>query len=147
MGNDDAAAGSANNNGDMFTFFGHEYDLSQEEFSTSSYYCTITNEYPYNPVHFGGDTRHVFERSAIFRYIATMGVISARRNVKHPLNDQMYPRSRGEDLISNVLDAERVALISELRRRSGENPDEPTDPLTDEDRSRMDEMLRFVTSG
>ncbi len=84
MGNDDAAAGSANNNGDMFLFFGHEYDLSQEEFSTSAYYCTITNEYPFSPVHFGDDTHHVFEHSAIFRYISTTGVLSARRNVKHP---------------------------------------------------------------
>ena len=144
-----AAAGSANNNGDagrnhdnIFSLNGNNYDLSQDEFSGSSYFCTISSEHPYNPVHFGGDTRHVFEHGVVFRYISTPGYLTSFRRVKHPLTEQIFQRSQGEALITPVQDPDLVALIRELRRRSGENPDGPTDPITDEDRSQMDEMLR-----
>jgi hypothetical protein len=60
--------------------------------------CPITQEPPFDAVHFDVPTanvatipnQQVYERSSLYRYIATPGTLSARRNIIPPLHQCAY---------------------------------------------------------
>jgi hypothetical protein len=135
--NDHDDSNGSDNNGNIFTYNDEEIDLGADEFSTSLYYCTITNTYPFQPSHMGNDRTHVFEYDAVYRHIAHVGVGSALGQVKHPLGSDTYSRAQGADLIHPLTDPRRLAIIRELRQRSDEPNDRASDPITAADEQRM----------
>jgi hypothetical protein len=119
----------------------------------SQHVCPLTQEPPFQGVHFdvpdstGRISDQVFERSELYRWIATPGTLSARRNVSHPFNRQVVPRSTAWNLVRPV-SAELQALLHR-ERRALNYPLVDDNPLTDEDRARYDETMmasvdRFV---
>ena len=84
----------------------------------SQHICPLTQEPPFQGVHFdipdtnGRISDHVFEQSGIYRWIATPGNLSARRNVSHPFNRQAVARSTARNLLRPV-SAELQALCIE----------------------------------
>ena len=71
----------------------------------SHHICPLSREPPFHGVHFdvpdsdGHITDQVFERSQLYRWIATPGNLNACRNVCHPLNQQFVSRSVAWDLV------------------------------------------------
>ena len=72
---------------------------------SSQHICPLTQEPPFQGVHFdvpdfnGRITEQVFERSQLYRWIATQGNLNARRNVSHPFNQQFVSCSVAWDLV------------------------------------------------
>ena len=65
----------------------------------SQHICSFIQEPPINAVHFdvpnanGGLSEQVYEHSSLYRFIATPGMLRARRNVFHPHNQECVPRT------------------------------------------------------
>ena len=127
------------------TLFNGNEEINVEDIA-SLHICPLSQEPPFQGVHFdipdtsGHITEQVFERSQLYRWIATPGNLNARRNVCHPLNQQFVLRSVAWDFVrpaceelQALLHRERVALDLSL---------EDENPLTDEDRSQYAKTMR-----
>ena len=71
----------------------------------SQHICSFTQEPPINALHFdvlnakGGLSEQVYEHSSLYQFIATPGMLRARRNVFHPHNQQCVPRTAAMSLV------------------------------------------------
>ncbi len=63
----------------------------------------------------GDTTNQVFERSQLYRWIATPGNLRSRRNVSHPINQQFVPRPSAWNLVWPVT-ADLQALLHRERQ-------------------------------
>jgi hypothetical protein len=76
----------------------------------SQHLCPITQEPPIDAVNFDVPTangamipnQQVYERLALYRYIATPGILSARRNIIHPFTRAPIARNRAWDFVLPV---------------------------------------------
>ena len=74
----------------------------------SHHICPLTQEPPVVGVYFdildrnGDTTDQVFERSQLYRWIATPGDLRSRRNVSHPINQQFVPRPSAWNLVRPI---------------------------------------------
>jgi hypothetical protein len=113
----------------------------------SQHVCPIIFEPPFMGVHFNVSNlyaHHVFERSAIFRHIATPGAMLARRNVLHPITKEMVPRDSAwnfvrciDPVLQETLHRERLALGLPL---------EDADPINDNDRALYEQTMVAIRS-
>jgi hypothetical protein len=87
----------------------------------SQHLCPITQEPPFDAVHFNVPTadgatipnQQVYERSALYWYIATPGTFSARRNIIHPFTRAPIARNRAWDFVGPVVPALQETLHRE----------------------------------
>lgn len=110
--------------------------------------CPITQEPPFDPVHLdipddqNQISEQVYSTSAIFQMISTRGWYGvAVRNLVHPLNCQIVPRTIAMTYVRNASN-ELQNIIHVLRRRLN-LPMEDDQPITDADRAEYDETLAF----
>ncbi len=74
----------------------------------SQHISPLTQEPPIVGVYFNVPNRHrdttdqVFERSQLYRWIATSGNLRSRQNVSHPINQQFVPRPSAWNLVRPV---------------------------------------------
>jgi len=128
---------------DLFSGRNEEIDVDDID---SQHICPLSREPPFQGVHFdvpdsnGRISEQVFERSDLFRWIATPGNLNARRNVIHPFNQQFVPRSDAWDLVRTV--CEELQTILHRERVALNYPLEDENPLTDVDRARYAETMR-----
>ena len=118
----------------------------------SQHLCPIIQEPPFDAVHFDVPTangatirnQQVYERSALYRFIATPGTLRAFRNIIHPFTRAPIARNSALDFVRPVdpalqetLHSERLALGLLL---------EDDNPLNDNDRSLYDQTMRDCAS-
>jgi hypothetical protein len=114
----------------------------------SQHICPLTQEPPVVGVYFdvpnrnGYTTDQVFERSQLYRWIATPGNLRSRQNISHPINQQFVPRPSAWNLVRPIT-ANLQVLLHQERQASNlvllnENP------LTDDDRAQYDETMRAL---
>lgn len=126
-------------------FSGRDDEIDVEDID-SRHICPLSREPPFQGVHFdvpdsnGGISEQVFERSDLYRWIATPGNLNARRNVSHPFNQQFVSRSVAWDLVRPVSEELQATLHRE--RVALNYPLEDDNPLTDVDRARYAETMR-----
>ena len=118
----------------------------------SQHLCPIIQEPPFDAVHFDVPTangatirnQQVYERSALYRFIATPGTLRAFRKIIHPFTRAPIARNRALEFVRPVdpalqetLHSERLALGLLL---------EDDNPLNDNDRSLYDQTMRDCAS-
>ncbi len=87
----------------------------------SQYLCPITQEPPFDAIHFDVPTaisatipnQQVYERSALYRCIAIPGILSAIRNIIHPFTHAPIAWNRAWDFVHPVEPALQEALHCE----------------------------------
>ena len=121
----------------------------QEEYDIpSQHMCPLTREPPFDAVHFDvpdgasvttAANQQVYERSALFRCIATQGTLSAFRNIFHPLTRTRIARTRA---LSYVLPVSSSLLATLHCERLMLNlPLEDDNPLNDDDRALYERTM------
>ena len=118
----------------------------------SQHLCPIIQEPPFDAVQFDVPTancatirnQQVYKRSALYRFIATLGTLRAFRNIIHPFTRAPIARNSALDFVRPVdpalqetLHSERLALSLLL---------EDDNPLNDNDRSLYDQTMRDCAS-
>jgi hypothetical protein len=128
---------------DLFSGSNEEIDVDDID---SQHICPLSREPPFQGVHFdvpdsnGRISEQVFERSDLYRWIATPGNLNACRNVIHPFNQQFVSRSVAWDLVRPV--CEELQTILHRERVALNYPLVDENPLTDVDRARYAETMR-----
>ena len=128
---------------DLFSGRNEEIDVEDID---SQHICPLSREPPFQGVHFdipdsnGRISEQVFERSDLYRWIATPGNLNARRNVSHPFNQQFVSRSVAWDLVRPV--SEELQAILHRERVALNYPLEDDNLLTDVDRALYAETMR-----
>jgi hypothetical protein len=112
----------------------------------SQHICPLKQEPPVIGVYFdipnsdGTLSEQVFERSEIYRWIATLGNSRAHRNVSHPINQQFIFRPEAWSLVRRV-SSELQVLLHRERVAMGLLPYDEN-PLTAEDTDLYNEAMR-----
>jgi hypothetical protein len=103
-------------------------DLSRSLFNNdatdnipSQHLCPITQKPPFDAIHFNVPTadgatipnQQVYKRSALYRYIATPGTFSVRKNIIHPFTCAPIARNRAWDFVRPVVPALQKTLHHE----------------------------------
>jgi hypothetical protein len=138
--------------GDLSQFlFANDPDTALDNIP-SQHMCSIIQEPPFDPVHFdvpnpNGTTIpnvQVYEQSALYRCIATLGTLSGRRNIIHPLHRVPIARNKAWDYVRPVdsalletLHRERLVLGLLL---------EDENHLTEDDRVLYQQTMRLCKS-
>jgi hypothetical protein len=118
----------------------------------SQHLCPIIQEPPFDAVHFNvpnanGVTvtsQQVYEKSALYRAIATPGILSAFRNFVHPLTRVPIARNRAWDYVHPVNSALREILHRERLELGLLLEDD--NPLTEDDRMLYQQTMRLCES-
>ena len=123
-------------------------EVQEEGDIPSQHMCPLTREPPFDAVHFDvpdgasvttAANQQVYERSALFRCIATQGTLSAFRNIFHPLTRARIARTRA---LSYVLPVSSSLLATLHRERLMLNlPLEDDNPLNDDDRALYERTM------
>ena len=124
-------------------------EVQEEGDIPSQHMCPLTREPPFDAVHFDvppdgasvttAANQQVYERSALFRCIATQGTLSAFRNIFHPLTRARIARTRA---LSYVLPVSSSLLVTLHRERLMLNlPLEDDNPLNDDDRALYERTM------
>ena len=124
-------------------------EVQEEGDIPSQHMCPLTREPPFDAVHFDvppdgasvttAANQQVYERSALFRCIATQGTLSAFRNIFHPLTRARIARTRA---LSYVLPVSSSLLVTLHRKRLMLNlPLEDDNPLNDDDRALYERTM------
>ncbi len=115
---------------------------------TSQHICPLKQEPPVTGVYFdipnadGTLSDQVFERSEIYRWIATLGNSRAHRNVSHPINQQFIFHPEAWSLVHRVSNELQVLLQRE-RLAMGLVPYDGN-PLTAADNDMYNEAMRIA---
>ena len=118
----------------------------------SQHLCPIIQEPPFDAVHFNvPDTngvtvssQQVYEKSALYRAIATPGILSAFRNFVHPLTRVPIAHNRAWDYVHPVNSALREILHRERFELGLLLEDD--NPLTEDDRMQYQQTMRLCES-
>ena len=89
-------------------------------------------------------SEQVFERSEIYRWIATLGNSRAHRNVSHPINQQFIFRPEAWSLVRRV-SSELQVLLHRERVAMGLLPYDEN-PLTAADNDLYNEAMRIANN-
>ena len=114
----------------------------------SQHICPLKQEPPVIGVYFdipnadGTLSDQVFERSEIYRWIATLGNSRAHRNVSHPINQQFIFRPEAWNLVRRVSNELQVRLQQE-RLALGLVPYDEN-PLTAADNDLYNEAMKIA---
>ena len=114
----------------------------------SQHICPLKQEPPVIGVYFdipnadGTLSDQVFERSEIYRWIATLGNSRAHRNVSHPINQQFIFRPEAWNLVRRVSNELQV-LLQQERLALGLVPYDEN-PLTAADNDMYNEAMRIA---
>ena len=114
----------------------------------SQHICPLKQEPPVIGVYFdvpnadGTLSEQVFERSEIYRWIATPGNSRAHRNVSHPINRQFIFRPEAWNLVRRVSNELQVILQQE-RLAMGLVPHDEN-PITAADNDMYNEAMRMA---
>jgi hypothetical protein len=139
----DSAQASERHKGVVHALFNKEVNVDD---IPSQHICPLMQEPPVVGVYFdiphknGDTTNQVFERSQLYRWIATPGNLRSRRNVSHPINKQFVPRPSAWNLVRPITADLQALLHGERRALNLILLDE--NPLTDDDRVQYDETMR-----
>jgi hypothetical protein len=112
----------------------------------SQHICPLMQEPPIVGVYFdipdrnGDTTDQVFERSQLYRWIATQRNLRSRQNVSHPINQQFVPRPSAWNLVRPVTANLQALLHSERQELNLVLLDE--NPLTGDDIAQYNETMR-----
>ncbi len=105
----------------------------------SQYECPITHEPPAVGATFMNHPQ-MFEYSAIFRHIATLGRLSAVRNVFHPTTCDSVPRTEALNQV-NYCTPEVQSIITAERRLRGLSENDQN-PITTNERTLYETTMR-----
>lgn len=84
----------------------------------------------------------VFEYSALYRHIGTLGDLDAFRHVFHPITRQSILRINALQEVQ-LITPEVQAIINEQRQQLGLNARE-TNPISDQDRANYNSAMQRV---
>ena len=112
----------------------------------SQHICSFIQEPPINAVHFdvpnanGGLSEQVYEHLSLYRFIATPGMLRARRNVFHPHNQECVPRTAAMSLFRPATAVLQARLHRERQVLGYSLVDD--NPLVDEHRELYAQTMR-----
>ncbi len=101
----DSAQASEQHKGVVHALFNEEINVDD---IPSQHICLLMQEPPVVDVYFdvpnrnGDTTDQVFERSQLYRWIATPGNLRSHQNVSHPINQQFAPRPSAWNLVCPI---------------------------------------------
>ena len=139
----DSAQASEQHKGVVRTLFNEEVNVDD---IPSQHICPLTQEPPVVGVYFdipkknGDTTDQVFERSQVYRWIATPGNLRSHQNVSHPINQQFVLHPSAWNLVWPITTDLQALLHQERQALNLMLLDE--NPLTDDDIEQYNETMR-----